>query len=96
MAQDWGRRSHKAAARTKQVRGYDPLPAPKVGQHVQDPEGQAWWDPSLTKEESETRIKGLARAIDAAEAERAPADWLAAERVVLSRLRLRHAVEHRR
>ena len=63
---------------------------------VQDPDGDAWWDPALSPEQVRTRIAGLARVLESMPERETPREWLAAERQVLARLRLRAAVEERR
>ena len=68
---------------------YEPLAEPVPSEHVPDPDGAGWWDPSLTPAQVDARIAGLAGVIDAAAHQGASPRWLAAERRVLAMLRRR-------
>ena len=72
------------------TRRYRPAPPPPVDERVADPDGQGWWDPSLTPKEASARIKGLARTLAWMERQRdTPDEWLVAELGVLEHLLVR-------
>ena len=84
-------RSNLAKKQAASLRTYYPLPAPRWSHCVPDPDGDAWWDASLSQDETRRRIDALEGMLDWMQREfpKTPPAWMAEERRILAGLKRR-------